>query len=66
MTNFLQVTIFSPTNNFTRLKLIAVFFGDKVSAALTRKCLDLNENTAILDYGHEDPKMDCRKLAKQF
>ena len=33
-----------------------------LSAALTRKYLDLNEKKIILDYANEHPKMVCLKL----
>ena len=38
----------------------------QLSAALKRKCLDLNEKVAILDYRNEYSKMGCRKLAEHF
>ena len=38
----------------------------QLSAALKRKCLDLNEKVAILDYTNEYSKMGCRKLAEHF
>ena len=38
----------------------------QISAAPKRKCWDLNEKIAVLDYTNEHPKMDCRKLAEHF
>ena len=38
----------------------------QLSAVLKRKCLDLNEKIAILDYANEHPKMSCRKIAEHF
>ena len=38
----------------------------QLSAALKRKCFDLNEKIAILDYANEHPKMGCRKLGEHF
>ena len=38
----------------------------QLSAALKRKCLDLNEKITILDYANEHPKMGSRKLVEHF
>ena len=42
------------------------FSKHQLSAALKRKCLDLNEKITILDYANEHRKMGCRKLAEHF
>ena len=36
----------------------------ELSASLKRKFLDLKEETAVLDYANEHPKMNYRKLAE--
>ena len=38
----------------------------KLSAALKRKCLNLDGKIAILNYANEHPKMNRRKLAEYF
>ena len=38
----------------------------RLSAALKRKCLNLNEKIVILDYANERRKIVCRKFAEYF
>lgn len=38
----------------------------KLSAALKRKCLSLDEKMDILNYAKDHPKMGCRQIAEHF
>ena len=38
----------------------------QLSAALTRKCLSLDDKISLLDYASKHPKTGCRQLAKHF